>query len=87
MERLLAVVEDLARKDSSQNDPWFADTAIVSADTVQMLTSTQRSSFQNALRRLGLRLVIDDTSTDSIELDRKNWGPGEGEASQVTPSK
>lgn len=76
-ERLLQfILDDLVVSYSTQNDPWFGDTVIVSSDIFNGTQESEVSELRLNLSKMGLSLEIsNDIKSGSVAIERRDTGP------------
>jgi hypothetical protein len=84
---MLESVVGLAGRYSEANDPWPADTILVSPELANMFTADQLVELEESLERLGLVLVVrPDVPSGRLVADRRDLGPWPDLAVQAEPS-
>jgi hypothetical protein len=67
---------EITRQYANSNDPWWADTIVVSQNILDIFNPNELARFRESLQRLGIALEIDHSGTlNRITPERQNRGP------------
>jgi hypothetical protein len=76
VEQLAEFALDLSREYANQNDPWWADTVLVSKAILDELSSDDFVGLEDALERLGMVVLMDQTlPAGQMAVERRDMGP------------
>ena len=82
VERILNFSNGLAGDFSTANDPWWADTIIMSSSFAAELSDSEMRELRDSLHRLGLALELSSELRDrQMSACRRNRGPWAAEES------
>ncbi len=76
VDQLVNFVLDLSRDYSNKNDPWWADTVLISKSLADRLSSNGFLELEDALKRMGMILLLNPNLRDNqVTVERRDVGP------------
>ena len=76
VEQIVDFALDLSREYANQNDPWWADTVLISKRLAAQLSGDQFIELEGALERLGMILLLEPSlAGEKVAVDRRDIGP------------
>ncbi len=76
VDQIVNFILDLSRDYANRNDPWWADTVLISENLVGQLSGDEFLELEDALERLGMILLLDHSLFgERVAVERRDIGP------------